>query len=209
MKMLEEIFREYCKYFDGKLRWTQRKRKFTAASLDFFSNLGKLKGNIREEKEYLRLDYVWHAEKENSHHLELAVEHENECKIAEFLSKEIQHLIDVKADNKIAITYPTLGDESDLVGIIQEKIKSAKRKLSTPENYLLIFGFSTTKTVNGRKRRAIKFKAYYIQQDGELLSTDEETVLQGRRTLTVRAFGIGRDGVRRELKVPFSLRKVN
>ena len=95
-------------------------------------------------------------------HLALAVEYENRCKIDEFLTKQIQRLIDVKADNKIAITYPTLGEESNLIERIRDKIENCARRYSTSENYLIVFGFSTSKRKfeRGAKRHAIAFKAY-------------------------------------------------
>ena len=95
-------------------------------------------------------------------HLALAVEYENRCKIDEFLTKQIQRLIDVKADNKIAITYPTLGEESNLIERIRDKIENCARRYSTSENYLIVFGFSTSKRKfeRGAKRHVIAFKAY-------------------------------------------------
>lgn len=203
--LLEDIFKESCEYLNGKLKWSGSRTRFTKVFLGFFSNLANQKENIRGERNYLTIDYVWHYET-YSHHLELAVEHENKCKINDFLSKEIQHLIDVKADNKIAITYPTLGEESDLIEGIRNKIKRSARRLSTSENYLIIFGFSTTKSKNGRKRRAVKFNAYYITQDGKLSKKDEKVIFQGPKTATLRVEAIDQEG--KPLQVPFRIEKV-
>ena len=204
---LEEIFEKLCDYLDGKLKWSEARKKFTDAVLSFFSNLANQKENMIGERNYLTIDYVWRYET-NSHHLELAVEHENRCKIDEFLTKEIQHLIDVKADNKIAITYPTLGEESNLIEGIRDKIKNCSRRLSTSENYLIVFGFSTSKRKfeRGAKRRAIAFKAYYIEQGGRISKTDEKVVFQGLRTVTLRVRAIDEKG--RPLRIPFRIERM-
>lgn len=106
--------------------------------------------------------------------IELAVEHENWCLLDDFLREEIQHLLDIKADNKIAITYPRLGEEEELVSKVKERIKQYARKLVPFEDYLLILGFTTRK---GRKL-AIRFKGYLFNKDGELTETKDRTIFQ-------------------------------
>lgn len=203
--LLEEIFEEFCNRLEGKLRWGRQRKKFSDAVFDFFLVLAKKKGNVSVEREYCRIDRIWRS-KGNSHHIVLALEHENICKIEEFLTKEIQHLIDVKAENKIAITYPAQGDAKDLIQTIQNMIRANPLRLSTSEKYLIVFGFRTWKTIDGRKRRVILFKAYYIGPDGETLDTDERILLQGRRTFTLTVQAIDDRG--RELRVPFRLERV-
>lgn len=204
MTLLEEIFNAFCSRLDGKLRWTPPKRKFSKAVLNFFSNLSDEKENINMETEYLRLDYVWRSETEPNN-LVLAVEHENERNNEKFLAKEVKHLIDVKAYNKMAIYYPNLGDAKDLVNVIQNKIRNSM-KLTVPENYLIVFGYTTRKRRNGRSRRAIQFKAYYLNQDGEIIKEDERVVLQGPKTVTLTVSARTANG--RLLNVPFRISRV-
>lgn len=115
------------------------------------------------------------------HHIVLAVEHENKSDVEEFLKKEVKHLIDIKADNKIAITYPPLGEESELIEKVREKIGNCGRKLGTSEDYLIVFGFSTSKKVTGRKRRAILFKGYLIDSSGRTKDVYKRVILQTPR----------------------------
>jgi hypothetical protein len=204
MTLLEEIFNEFCNRLDGKLRWTPSKTKFTKAVLNFFSNLSNERENINGEREYLRLDYVWHSTTE-SNNLILAVEHENKRNNERFLAEEVKHLIDVKAINKIAIYYPNLGEAKDLVNEIQHKIKNSM-KLTVSENYLIIFGYMTRKRSKGRSKRAILFKAHYMNQDGEIIKEDERVVFQGPKTFTLTISAQTPNG--RPLKVPFRISPV-
>lgn len=95
----------------------------------------------------------------------------------DFLESEIQHLLDIKADNKIVITYPQLGEENDLVNNVQERIKQYARKLtSIYENYLLILGFATRKS----SKPAIRFKGYIFDNSGKLINTIDKIIFQAK-----------------------------
>lgn len=138
--------------------------------------------NIIEQRNYLLIDYVWRYEMASypySQHILLAVEHENKGDSDSFLGKEVQHLIDVKADYKVAITYPSLGEETELIRKIRERIGSYTRKLSTKEQYLIVFGFTTRK----KKKGAIRFNAYFIDAQGELLKRKERVIYQRSRSV--------------------------
>lgn len=106
---------------------------------------------------------------------ELTMEHENVFNLKDFLKSEISHLLDIKADNKVAITYPQSGEGKELVSEVREKIKSYPTKLSEySERYLLILGFATRKS----GKPAIRFKGYLFDNNGELKNTKDRTLLQ-------------------------------
>jgi hypothetical protein len=175
------LFHEFCKYFDGKLRWNAPPSQRTEAIFGFFSELLKreyqsLETNpVREKREYMSIDYLWRYVSGSYEKIELAVEHENEFNLEDFLSSEISHLLDLKADTKVAITYPQGGEEADLIKAVEEKVRGHPTKLSEYfEYYLLILGFATRK---GGKP-AIRFKGYLLNNKGEMKNTMDETILQ-------------------------------
>jgi hypothetical protein len=188
-------------FLDGKLRWSGSKKKFTNVMWLFFRELADHKEHIKSQREYLRIDYVWHYEND-SRHLELAVEHENRFEFNKFLSEEIRSLIDVKACNKVAITYPQASEEKLLIEKIRKMIEKSA-KLDKPEEYLVILGFPTTKRENGRRKRAILLKAYYLTQNGEISKTDERVILQGKKTHTLKIEAVDEKG--RPLRIPFKI----
>ena len=110
MLYLDKLFEDLCNFLDGKLRWGRRKGgkiRFTGVVLTFFERIAEQEANLYGEKEYLGIDYVIRNETETCRGIELAVEHENEFLSRDkddFIRKEIQHLIDIKASNKVAIT---------------------------------------------------------------------------------------------------------
>lgn len=180
---LGRLFEKFCEYFGGKLRWTALSSKeWTNEILTFFLELNKLEPKPFEgKKEYMDIDYIW---RDDSYCIRLAVEHENYPAVDEFLDSEIQHLIDIKADLKIAITYPSGGDEMEIIEKIKSRIKKSSDGLgvySTNENYLVIFGFSTRKTIEGQSKPAILFKGYFLDYKGEpfpLMAKKEKVILQ-------------------------------
>ena len=184
MIYLTDIFQGLCDYLNEKLRWTEARSRFTKAVFDYFSDL--LEANYRhrslkEERNYLTIDYIWRYETSSKHYIVLAIEHENKSDVDEFLNKEVQHLIDIEAENKIAITYPPLGEEGELIEKVREKIRRCGKKLRTLEDYLIVFGFSTSKKVNGKRRRAILFKGYRIDSTGGIKNRYERVILQTPR----------------------------
>ena len=178
---ISTIFNDFCKYFDGNFKWNLSPAQRTEAILHFFSQLYKKQytypkeGNpLKEEREYMYIDYLWRYTSGSYQKIELVVEHENMFSLGDFLKSEVLHLLDIKADNKIAITYPQSGEE-ELIIKVSEKIKSYPTKLSEySERYLLILGFSTRK----RGKPAVRFKGYLFDNKGELKDTKDQTILQ-------------------------------
>ncbi len=129
MILLENLFGEFCQYLNGKLYWSKSKSKeWTDTVLSFFREKNQAETiPYVEEKDYMKIDYIWRYDPKrySINDIELAVEHEGEENdVATLVNKEIQHLVDLKARNKIAIFYPRMGDEKDLIEEIQHKIKS-------------------------------------------------------------------------------------
>ncbi|MEM2780723.1 MAG: hypothetical protein QW791_07670 [Candidatus Bathyarchaeia archaeon] len=130
-------FDEFCKYLDGKLLWSETKdREWTETIFEFFSNKNKAEATpFVEIKDYMRVDYVWRYDpkKYSVNDIELAVEHEGvERDISTLLDQELQHLIDLKARNKIGIFYPNLGDEKSLIDGVGQRIKAQSNNMILP-----------------------------------------------------------------------------
>jgi|Deesub1362A_J573_1020465.scaffolds.fasta_scaffold02740_8 hypothetical protein len=164
----DSIFNEFCDYLDGKVKWSGRKANITKLIFEFFSKKfekEKVEELVTEEKEYMRLDYIirYKPPKYSSNEILLALEHEVSQKKPEILlSKEVQHLVDIKAKYKIGIFYPSTGDEEKLKRKIEQVIKQSSF-LSTPwEEYLFIFGSPTTK----EGKRSLLLKAFYFSWEG-------------------------------------------
>lgn len=176
---LETLFEKFCKYLDGKLKWAKPKGKdWTDIVFGFFSELNK--GEVVpyiEEKNYMLIDYIWrYGSRYSVNDIELAVEHEGEdYKVGEIISKEIQHLIDIKARNKVGIFYPSRGDEKELTGEISKKIKSQSDLVRLEkEEYLVILGYTTTKS----GRRAVLFKGFFFNNKGDITKEREFIIFQ-------------------------------
>lgn len=168
----EDFFREFCKEFNGKLKWGER-TKWKALIFKFFSELDERKRCYKFEKEYMNIDYVWKEITDYSYRIKLALEHEaSEKSIKQLLNKEIQHLVDLKAGTKIAILYPSQGEKETLLDGISIRIRNNPMKLGY-EKYLIILGFQATKENIGKRRRAIKFEGFIFNQHG-----NRETVLE-------------------------------
>jgi hypothetical protein len=180
MILLETLFGEFCQYLDGKLYWTKSKSKeWTDIALSFFREKNKTETiPYVEEQEHMKIDYIWRYDPKrySINDIELAVEHEGEENdVATLVNKEIQHLVDLKARNKIAIFYPRMGDEKDLIEEIQRKIKSQSDIMKiSQEKYLIILGYSTTK----KAKRAILFKGFIFNQNGDLEKQMEQAIFQ-------------------------------
>jgi len=183
MVSLEELFDQFCKYLDGKLKWSERENKsriWTSTIFNFFSELNKREPiPFVKEKEYMRVDYIWRYDtsRYSTNDIELAVEHENVMeKIDTLLNEEIQHLIDIKARKKVGIFYIPQGDEKEFIKKIQERIKMQSIK-SGLEEYLIILGYSTTR----HKKRVILLKGFFFNGDGNLKSQKEKIISQKRQ----------------------------
>ena len=176
---IKDLFNEFCKYLDGKLRWSDKSSVWTHTVFGFFTEYNR-KQHVPyvEVKEHMRIDYIWRLDpsKYSRNDIVLAVEHENEVNnIEKLLSEEIRHLIDIKAFNKVGIFYINQGDEKDFINKISKAIKC-----STPytwENYLIILGYRTRK----KKKLAILFKALFLNEKGELVTQEERVIFQRER----------------------------
>lgn len=179
---LETLFDEFCKYLDGKLKWSERETKpkmWTKIIFNFFTQRNEKEAiPFLEKKEYMRVDYIWRYDtsRYSTNDIELAVEPENMMeKVDILINEEIQHLIDIKARNKIGIFYVSHGDEKEFIRKVQERIKTQIIR-SPIERYLIILGYTTTH----HKKRAILFKGFFFDQDGNLTSRKENIILQAR-----------------------------
>jgi len=134
--------------------------EWTEAILEYFRNQAqKEKANV--EPEYMLVDQVWRGQNQQ---ILLAMEHEHQANVNEFLDKAISHLIDLRAKAKIGIFYPYLGDEKTLTDNISARILHRAISIPIPnEEYLIILGFATKK----QKHAAILFKAYFLNHHGE------------------------------------------
>ncbi len=145
---------------------------YTEAILRFFEEEAQ-KQKVRPQREYMTLDLVWWSPLT---HMTLALEHENSHKaINKFLDEEVSHLLDVRADRKVGIFYPSVGDEKILVKNIEERLRYRYQGRPIPyERYLFILGFPTRK----QREPAIQFKAYYFDERGKPTIGQEYVILQ-------------------------------
>jgi hypothetical protein len=185
MIFLDTLFDEFCKYLDGKLSWSESKDKeWTETVFGFFSQKNKLEIiPFKEAKEYMSVDYIWRYDpnRYSTYDIELVVEHEGQEKDVETLiSEEVQHLVDIKAKNKIGIFYPRLGDEKDLIEKIKHKIRSQSNDMKLPyEKFLIILGYATTRN----SRRCILFKGFTFNNQGEIENQMERIIFQKTKRL--------------------------
>jgi len=179
---LADVFTDFTSWLDHKLKWSgipSVKSVWTKTIFSYFSDLRDRQGfkeYLLEEYNYLNVDYVWIYDRKDypqQHFIELAVEHENQRDVKTFLTQEIQHLIDMKADNKIAITYPHIGREEPLIADICNRIRWCIRKTES-EKYLVILGYPTKM----RRKSAINFKGYIIDDTGNELKRTDSTIYQ-------------------------------
>ena len=146
---LKQLFERFCEYSNEKLYWDMDSGEWTKLVLDFFGQEGKSR-KVNVESNYMLIDQVWRGTR---HEILLALEHENKGDMTEILNKEVEHLIDLRALQKIGIFYPSEGDEKDFLDKALSKIMERKEAIPLQEQYALILGRSTTKA----HRRAIRF----------------------------------------------------
>jgi hypothetical protein len=174
------MFDKFCDYLNGKLKWSETKAKdWTETVFQFFSaeNAKQIPYPYVELKEHMNIDYIWRydATRYTINDIDLAVEHEGiEKKVEVLVSEEIQHLIDLRARNKIAIFYPSSGDESPLLEQIQKRIKSVSERYRLEENYLIMLGYATTK----EGKRATLWKACFLDKTGNITQRKERVIVQ-------------------------------
>jgi len=188
MISLNEVFDQFCKYLDRKLEWTKTKKDlWTNIIFQFFSGINEKETvPYTEKRDYMRIDYIWRYAFPNKYliyDIELAVEHEGiNRRIEEIIDSEVQHLIDLKAKNKIGIFYISQGSEKKFLQEISKRIKAQSDlfKLSTEnpyicEKYLIILGYATT---TPQRERAILFKGFIFTAEGEKEKEMEKILLQ-------------------------------
>jgi len=181
MVYLPSLFEEFCKYFDGKLKWSDRENKPQAWTEAIFSFFKEQKGKpdnapFKEEKEFMRIDYIWRYDSPSypTKDIELAIEHENKMeRIDTLVNEEVQHLVDIKARNKIGIFYIPQGDEEEFIQKIQNRIKM-QSMYSSLEKYLIILAYSTTH----RKEKSILVKGFFFDEKGNLTEKKQKIISQ-------------------------------
>jgi len=178
---LPKIFDQFCSYFDGKMKWSAAKNsEWTQSILRFFSDPRTKQENlfpgaeVDEKYEYMNIDYVWRVVGSSGSFIELAVEHENTGTVKTFLEQEVRHLIDLKADNKIAITYPHIGDEERLMQAVSDSVRLDLRRQD--EHYLILLGYATR--TGEPAAPAILFKGHFIDSSGKKTSVLQKVILQ-------------------------------
>jgi len=178
---LPRVFDQFCSYFDGKMKWSAAKdSEWTKSILSFFSDDQTKRENLFtgvelvEVYEYMGIDYVWRISSSSGNFIELAVEHENTGSVRPFLEQEVRHLVDLKADNKIAITYPHIGDEETLMRGVYDLVKSDMRRRD--EKYLVLLGFATK--TGEPPTPAILFKGHFIDVSGNETLVRQKVIKQ-------------------------------
>jgi len=161
---LETIFKEFCDCLEGKIKWSGKERtlreEITSIVFNFFDEILSKKEGLIKTSSYMLVDAIWRYPKPayTDECIQIALEHEiSKRKISDFLSEEIQRLIDIKASNKIGIFYPSSEpDEKELREGIEMKLKASNYLANTGEKYLFIFG----KPTKQRGESIILFKAF-------------------------------------------------
>jgi hypothetical protein len=159
---LPELFDRFCDYFDGKLDYGAPSTEWTDLVLGFFDQQAA-RWNLHVLRNYMLVDQIWRGPHEE---ILLAMDHENVgTDVNELLTKEVDHLVSLRARSKVGIFYPNLGDEKTLLNGIGRRISDESDfGIRIPnEEYMFILGFSTRK---GGKR-AISFKAYFYDAYGK------------------------------------------
>lgn len=161
---LFELFDAFCRATDGRLRWSDDRKVWSEYVLNFLDEFMRAKGYGDAHRNYMGIDAVWRTS--GLDYIELAVEHENEGKTARFLAQEIRHLLDLKSLNKVAITYPHMGEERETITTIKQMVPLAAMLASNvfTERYLVIFGFDTRR----EGKRAILWRGHFISSKGEV-----------------------------------------
>ncbi|MCI0407281.1 MAG: hypothetical protein L0191_01745 [Acidobacteria bacterium] len=172
---LHDLFQTFAEHTEGRLRLSASRRERTRIIIEFFRTYLEAQGFGEPRREYMGIDAVWRDP--NFGHIALALEHENSHDMKEFLANEMQHLVDIKAQTKVAIGYPHAGEETWALAEIRKLIQGIINMTSNVfgEQYLVMFGTSTWH----EKRRAIQWKGYIIDRSGEIQARLEYVGRQG------------------------------
>lgn len=160
---------------EGQLSWDNKGSAWTQWMFQCFDGYVNDTHNAAGQSNYMNIDRVWRDP--NLSYLLLAFEHENNFVRKDFLGQEIQHVIDLKATCKLAITYLQLGEEEDTVKEISLLLsRRTLVRIGDPftEEYLIVFEFATRKD----RETAILWKGYRMDNLGKDLDTYTKVVLQ-------------------------------
>ena len=179
MLNLQHIFDKFCENMEGKLSMDMPSSEWTRIVKEFFIEYCQKSGHYFTMYEnYMLVDWIWRSDPKvySTSSIELAVEHEHKSNIDKLLDEEVQHLIDIKAVNKVGIFYPHAGDENEFLKKIKSKIEnqSSGVKLSWEENFLIVLGYPTKK----RGEKALLFKAFFFDKNGGRIDSREKVILQ-------------------------------
>ena len=147
---LETLFERFCRYMNGKRRWSDKDADWTATVGEFLELEAKVQTpDLQYVEEHLRIDFIWRRPAESLvGQIELAVEHENVTReLRQLLDSELQHLLDIKAVNKIGIFYINRVDQNDFLDQVEQRIRRQWLRFDI-ERYLVVLGY----TVSGRKQ---------------------------------------------------------
>ena len=171
---LYDLFNQFCESTSDRMKWKESRMTRTRFVMAFFREYMSRNGLNEPYKDYMLVDAVWRDPR--SGYIEVALEHENKGDAEKFVKEEIDHLADLKSVNKVAITYPPIGEEKRTLEAIGNVIQ--KRFFVTSqmpgENYLIIFGFATSQL----KKRAIRWNGHFFSSEGKLRDSREKVVFQ-------------------------------
>ncbi len=171
------VFNHLTEKSEGKLKWSDKDITWTQWMFQCFDEYMMANHSAVGLSNYMEIDRVWRDG--GLGYIILALEHENKFVRKDFLGQEIQHLIDLKATYKVAITYPQVGEEEETLKEVTSLLnRSTMLRIADPfsDEYLVIFGFATRK--DGKP--AILWKGYTMGNDGKLSDRHSSVVLQGR-----------------------------
>ncbi len=172
---LVSLFNHLAEKSDGQLRWDNKDRAWTRWMFQCFDDYMVPTYSAGGISEYMEIDRVWRDT--NLDYITLGFEHENNFGREDFLTHEIQHLIDLKATYKVAITYPQLGEEEETakeIGSLLNRSTWLRFIDYCTDEYLIVFGFATKKD----GKLTILWKGYRMDYTGKLLDTYTRVVMQ-------------------------------
>ena len=169
MTNLNTIFKEFCEYLDGKIKWAGKNKTsratITTLVFEFFEQRFSHKEGLIKTSSFMLIDAIWRYPKPQytDDGIQIALEHEiSKRKSSVFLKEEIQRLIDIKAKYKIGIFYPSSEiDEKELRDGIKKKLQNSKYLAIPREEYLFIFGRPSRRT----GENVILFEAFHYSYD--------------------------------------------
>lgn len=172
---LVSLFNHLGEKSQGQLKWDDKDKAWTQWMFQCFDDYVTATHSVEGVSNYMDIDRVWRDP--GLGYLILALEHENNFVRKDFLGQEIQHLIDLKATYKVAITYPQLGEEEETIKEVCSLLNRSTwlRFIDyCTDEYLIVFGFATKK--DGKP--AILWKGYRLDYTGKHLDAYTKVVMQ-------------------------------